>query len=34
VETGACGRGGEPVGHLELFDERLIEALHVLEAAG
>ena len=34
VEAGdcnACGRGGEPVGHLELFDERLIEALHVAE---
>jgi hypothetical protein len=29
VET---GNGGEPVGSLELFDERLIEALHV--AAG
>jgi hypothetical protein len=29
VET---GNGGEVVGHLELFDERLIEALHV--AAG
>ncbi|HEY0514886.1 MAG TPA: hypothetical protein VGH73_23530 [Thermoanaerobaculia bacterium] len=26
VET---GNGGQPVGHLELFDERLIEALHV-----
>ena len=28
VET---GNGGEPMGHLELFDERLIEALHVAE---
>jgi hypothetical protein len=28
VET---GNGGEPVGVLELFDERLIEALHVAE---
>ena len=27
VETG----GGEPVGFLELFDERLIDALHVVE---
>jgi hypothetical protein len=27
VET---GNGGQPVGHLELFDERLIEALHVV----
>ena len=29
VET---GNGGQPVGSLELFDERLIEALHVAEA--
>ncbi|HEX4495117.1 MAG TPA: hypothetical protein VIE43_05555 [Thermoanaerobaculia bacterium] len=28
VET---GNGGEPMGFLELFDERLIEALHVAE---
>src|SRR3954452_24911255 len=28
VET---GNGAEPVGHLELFDEKLIEALHVVE---
>jgi hypothetical protein len=28
VET---GNGGEPVGTLALFDERLIEALHVVE---
>jgi hypothetical protein len=26
-----AGNGGEPVGSLELFDERLIEALHVAE---
>lgn len=25
------GNGGEPVGHLSLFDESLIEALHVVE---
>ena len=24
------GNGGQAVGHLELFDERLIEALHVM----
>ncbi len=29
VET---GNGGEVVGHLDLFDERLIEALHVVES--
>ncbi len=29
VET---GNGGEVLGHLELFDERLIEALHVAES--
>jgi hypothetical protein len=29
VET---GNGGEVIGHLELFDERLIEALHVAES--
>jgi hypothetical protein len=29
VET---GNGGEAVGHLDLFDERLIEALHVAES--
>jgi hypothetical protein len=29
VET---GNGGQTVGHLELFDERLIEALHVVTA--
>jgi len=28
IET---GNGGELVGHFELFDERLIEALHVVE---
>jgi hypothetical protein len=28
IET---GNGGEPVGHSALFDERLIEALHVVE---
>jgi hypothetical protein len=28
IET---GNGGEPVGHSRLFDERLIEALHVVE---
>jgi hypothetical protein len=26
-----AGNGGQVIGHLELFDERLIEALHVLE---
>jgi hypothetical protein len=26
-----AGNGGKVVGHLELFDERLIEALHVVE---
>jgi hypothetical protein len=26
-----AGNGGKAVGHLELFDERLIEALHVVE---
>jgi hypothetical protein len=29
VET---GNGGEPVGHLALFDESLIDALHVVES--
>ncbi len=27
----AAGNGGEPVGSLTLFDERLVEALHVVE---
>lgn len=31
LETGVCGEGGEPVGHLALFDESLIDALHVVE---
>ena len=28
----ALGNGGEPVGHLALFDESLIDALHVVES--
>ncbi len=32
VETGDGRHGAEPVGHLALFDERLVDALHVVES--
>lgn len=32
VEIGNRGDGSEPVGHLALFDESLIDALHVVES--
>jgi hypothetical protein len=32
VETGNHGDGAGPVGHLALFDESLIDALHVVES--